>query len=298
MTELYHNPPALAHGKAQARQTIEKKGVEMAEQEPPLERLVATVQESAKYRHVCPDLIRRLGERELSKRRNLKEAVKETKNTLHQVAGAYLDRAPRYAAWIAELREEPDPAARRDVLHTILAEHASTCERLPYLEDFYKTTLTDLPPVHSILDVACGLNPLTLPWMPLADDAAIRYAARDIYADMMTFLQEFFLMSDIVGQAQVADVAVVAPQVEADLALILKFLPVLEQTERGTAQRWLRGVHARYLLVSFPIRSLGGHGRGRAEHYEGWFRELLQAEKWNAQRFLFPNELCFLIEKE
>ncbi len=269
----------------------------MGEQGPPIERLVAMVQESAKYRHVCPDLIRRLGERELTKRRSLKEAVKETKNTLHQVAGAYLERTPRYAHWIAELRQAPDMAARKEVSRAILAEHASTCERLPYLEAFYRTTLADIGPIRSVLDVACGLNPLTLPWMPLAEEGEIRYAARDLYADMMAFLDDFFLVSNIAGQAQAADVAVTAPQTEADIALILKFLPVLEQTERGTAQRWLRSLRTRFLLVSFPTRSLGGHGRGRAEYYEGWFRELIQAENWNVQRFLFPNELCFLIEK-
>ncbi len=269
----------------------------MAEKEPPIAQLVAIVQESAKYRHVCPELIQRLGQRELEKRRSLKEAVKETKNTLHQVAGAYLERTPRYAHAIAALRQAPDPSARKEVARTILTEHASTFERLPYLEAFYSTALAEIGPVGSVLDVACGLNPLTAPWMPLAVDAEIRYFAHDIYADMMGFLEEYFLISGIVGQAEVSDVAMVAPEVEADVALILKFLPVLEQTERGTAQRWLRRLRTRYLLVSFPTRSLGGHGRGRAEHYEGWFRELIQAENWNARRFQFPNELCFLIER-
>lgn len=269
----------------------------MGKQGSPLEELVAAVQESAKYRHVSPDLIRRLGERELAKRRNLKEAVKETKNTLHQVAGAYLERTPRYVHWLSELRQNVDTAKRQAISRAILAEHASTCERLPYLETFYRTTLGEIGPIHSVLDLACGLNPLTLPWMPLAAEGEVRYFARDIYADMMAFLEEFLLLSDVGGQALVADVAREAPQVEADVALVLKFLPVLEQTERGTALPWMRSLRTRYLLVSFPIRSLGGYGRGRAEHYEGWFRELLQAEGWNAQRFLFPNELCFLIER-
>jgi 16S rRNA (guanine(1405)-N(7))-methyltransferase len=269
----------------------------MAEQRPPLEQLVETVRESAKYRHICPDLVRRLGARELEKRRSLKEAVKETKNTLHQVAGAYLERTPRYATWIAALRNAPDPAVRKEITRTILAEHASTSERLPYLETFYHTVLADIPPIRSVLDVACGLNPLTLPWMPFAADAPLRYAARDIYADMMEFLDAFFLVEAIDGEAQVSDVATAAPTVEADLALILKFLPVLEQTERGTALPWLQGIRARHMLISFPTRSLGGHGRGRAEHYEGWFHELLQNEGWSARRFLFANELCFLVEK-
>src|SRR5690242_9531002 len=69
-----------------------------------LEDLISAVQAGPKYRHVSADLIRRLGAKELAARRNLKEAVKATKNALHQVAGAYLDGKFPYADWLEELR--------------------------------------------------------------------------------------------------------------------------------------------------------------------------------------------------
>ena len=68
-----------------------------------LESLVAAVQESAKYRSVSPDLIRALGRKQLAVERNLKAAIKATKNKLHQVTGAYRDEKPRYADWLAAL---------------------------------------------------------------------------------------------------------------------------------------------------------------------------------------------------
>src|SRR5690349_18556282 len=72
---------------------------------PALTTLLAEVQESAKYRAVSPDLIRRIGQQELAGKRTLKEAVKATKNRLHQVAGAYFASAPRYADWLRQLAE-------------------------------------------------------------------------------------------------------------------------------------------------------------------------------------------------
>ncbi len=262
-----------------------------------LEELAVAVQESAKYRHVSPDLIRRLGGCELAKRRSLKEAIKETKNTLHQIAGAYLDSTPRYDRRLAELRAAANSEEIRTVCRTMMGEHASTRERLPYLDAFYSTALADIPAVHSVLDVACGLNPLALPWMPFAQNPRIRYTASDLYADMMDFLNDFFLCLGVEGRAEVQDSALPPPST-ADVALVLKFLPVLEQTEKGTAGAWLRGLNTRYVLVSFPTKSLSGRGKGMAEYYEGWFRELMQSESWTFQRCLFPNELCFLIEKE
>src|SRR5579863_10015535 len=93
----------------------------------PLELLTEQVLESAKYRHVCPDLIRRIGGRELAIRRNLKEAVKETKNTLHQVAGAFADSGLRYDACLQRLetaRQEQDPQRLRDACAEIMERHA------------------------------------------------------------------------------------------------------------------------------------------------------------------------------
>ena len=258
----------------------------------PLEQLVQAVRESAKYRHVSEELIRRLGVRELARRRNLKEAIKETKNTLHQVAGAYLDNTPRYADGLARLTADP---AGHDALTRMMAQHASTRERLPHLSDFYSTLFADLPPLRSILDLACGLNPLALPWMGLPPD--VRYDAYDLYGDMMAFLNEFFRLSHPNAAAHAADVITHPPTQQADLALILKFLPVLEQTERGLTLDWLRCLPAPILIVTFPTRSLGGRGRGMAENYEARFSALIQQTDWRVERFLFPNELAFRIHK-
>src|SRR5947199_8877806 len=70
-----------------------------------LDQLVSEVQGSAKYRDISLDLIRTIAAQELPKRRTLKEAVKATKNKLHQISGAYLDPREHYAAWLQEIRE-------------------------------------------------------------------------------------------------------------------------------------------------------------------------------------------------
>src|SRR5579871_1078624 len=176
-----------------------------------------------------------------------------------------------------------------------MAEHASTRERLPFLADFYRITLAEIAPVTSVLDLACGLNPLAIPWMPLTPQA--HYTAYDIYGDSMAFLDGQIRRFGLQGGAEARDVAADPPAQEADLALVLKFWPILEQMRKGAGIELLRALRARYLLVSFPTRSLGGRGKGMAENYEARFRESLQEERWRLQRFEFPAELCFLVEK-
>ena len=177
-----------------------------------------------------------------------------------------------------------------------MRHHASTRERLPILERFYATTLASLEPVRSVFDLACGLNPLALLWMPLAPGA--RYYACDIYADMIAFLNSFFVQAGVHGQARTCDLAAGAPHEQADLALVLKALPPLDQQAKHAGRDLLRALKARHMLVSFPAQSLGGRGKGMAENYEQRFRALADAEGWAIECFVFPTELAFLVRKK
>lgn len=251
---------------------------------------------SAKYASVGEELVRSIGLRELAGRRNLKEAIKATKNKLHQVAGAYIDGRLPYDEWLTLLATVRTLPALKETCTSIMRHHASTRERLPILQDFYATTLASLGPLRSVLDLACGLNPLALPWMPLAPDAS--YYACDIYADMMAFLNQFFALAGMRGQARVCDLVAAPPQEPADLALVLKALPPLDQQAKHAGRDLLRALNARHILVSFPAHSLGGRGKGMAENYELRFRDLADAEGWSIERFVFSTELAFLVRKE
>lgn len=292
-----------------------------------LDALVAAVCAAPRYRDVEVNLVRRVGARELAKGRRLQEAVKATKSKLHQVGGAYLDQ-PRYATWLAELRAAytADGAemggdaggdaeeTRRTALRRVMARHASTRERLPILDAFYSCALAPLAasgPLKSVVDVACGLNPLALPWLPLAEGARLR--AYDIYGDLVGFLNGYFALAAagaggervprllIQAQAEARDVVATPPDAPADLALILKALPCLEQIDPLASERLLRALRAERLLVSFPVRSLGGRGgKGMEAQYEERFMGLLArigGGRWQVERFSFASELAFLVSR-
>src|SRR5689334_20917336 len=129
---------------------VDTKGTPVSPVNDPIDRLSAAIQQSIKYRCISPNLIRRIGQRELTRRRNLKEAIKETKNTLHQIAGAYLESTPPYGKWReAMATTKPGSGEWNDFLRDMMQYHASTRERLPSLETCYITTLADIQPVRS-----------------------------------------------------------------------------------------------------------------------------------------------------
>lgn len=265
-----------------------------------LAALVEAVQAGAKYRGVCSDLIAHIGAQELSKRRSLKEAIKATKNKLHQIGGAFLGTDAPYDAWLEQLRlalQTDNQNQLRETCRAIMSHHASTRERLPVLERFYAEIFALLPPVHSILDIACGLHPLAIPWMPLAEYAA--YYAYDIYTGMTDFLQAWMALLPVQSHAHVCDVLQGCPTQRADIAFLLKALPCLEQIDPAAGQCLLRDIQADYLVVSFPVRSLGGRQKGMVEHYETRFSALLaETRRWKIiGRLVFASELVFVMQR-
>ncbi len=275
-----------------------------SEREQQLDSLVAAVLASPKYRQVSAGLVRTIAGQELAKRENAKETIKAIKTRLHQVGGAYQSGREAYVKWLAELHAALQSGNRAVLLATsqrIMSHHASTRERLPILDRFYSTIFAGLPPVSSVIDLACGLNPLALPWMPLVPGAT--YTACDIYTDMIDFLNGFFALlqkqdeAAVAGSAQVRDILTSCPTEHADVAFVLKTIPCLEQVDKSAGHRLLRALNADYLVVSFPIHSLGGRSKGMLTNYEVHFRELVAGESWEIQRIEFPGELAFVVKK-
>jgi 16S rRNA (guanine(1405)-N(7))-methyltransferase len=268
-----------------------------------LDRVVEVVLGSSKYRHVSVGLVREIGRVELSKGRGMKEAVKAVKNKLHQVAGAYGEGVGEgsnrpYERWLGELREaagSSDGDAVKGVCRRIMGSHASTRERLPILEEFYGHIFEELPTIGSVIDVACGLNPLAVPWMGLAGGAG--YVAYDIYDDMMGFLDGALGVLGVGGRGEVKDVVGEPPVDEVDLALVLKAVPCLEQIDKSAGRRLLDGLKAKNMVVSFPVASLGGRNKGMAANYEARFWDLAEGREWSVKKLLFKSELVFVVSR-
>ena len=277
--------------------------------EDQLERALATLLAARKYRTVHSGLARAIVSTELAKGRSLKEAVKATKNQLHQSAAVYMRRNLKYDDALRQLQSavsaaqhQPDNlahcdnAAVREHLRRLMSAHASTYERLPQLDTFYRQLFQLLPSVQSVLDIACGLHPLARPWMPLPPDAP--YHAIDIFADQVDFLNSFFSIMGYAGAAVQRNALEDMSTPAADIAFLLKTLPCLEQIETGAGERLLHQIDAPILIVSFPNHSLAGRKQGMAQHYAAGFESLISNAGWQAQSLTYPSEQVYIVRKD
>lgn len=263
-----------------------------------IQELVDAVRHNARYRSISEDLVRRVGLQELQKRANFKEAVKSTRSKLHQIGGAYLESRMPYEDWQAQLAALPhdarDPAVR-DFSSQVMQKHASTRERFPIREEFFLRTLSAICPVHSVLDLACGLNPLALSWMPLAEDVV--YYACDIYENMVSFVGTYLDHCGIENHVSVCDLTSDCPKQEVQVAFLLKTIPCLEQMDKNIGPRLLDEINAEHLLISFPTHSLHGKNKGMVKHYRNHFEELVSGRGWQVRSYQYDEELAFLVSR-
>ena len=272
-----------------------------------LDQALAAILAARKYRAIHPGLAREIAAAELAKGRSLKEAVKAAKSQLHQSASAYMRRNLNYDDALRQLQSAVDGAKResdddpsadpsvRTLLRRLMAAHASTHERLPLLDTLYPQLFQHLPPVRSVLDVACGLHPLARPWMPLPPD--IPYFALDIFSDQVDFLDRFFPTLGYSGTAAQRNALDDMSTPAADVAFLLKTLPCLEQIESGAGERLLHQIDAPILIVSFPNHTLAGRKQGMAQHYAANFLSQIKKAGWQADSLSYPSELVYIVRK-
>ncbi|MBN1400505.1 MAG: 16S rRNA methyltransferase [Anaerolineae bacterium] len=279
--------------------------------------IVSQVRAARKYAHLAPAVIARVAQRELARREpadrgqrtlgQVREVVKAVKRELHRIGGAYLQSEPRYERWLEELRQarkSSDPERVRETCRRIMAQHASTRERLPMLEDLYTAMHQAFGPLGSVLDLACGLNPLAVPWMSLKPQAV--YHAYDMYDDLAAFLREALPLLGLRGHAESRDLLALPESggalPAAQVVLILKTLPCWEQPDPSAALRLLDMFDAlpdapRNLVISYPAHSLGRRDKGMVETYTRQFAALATGRPWHVERHLFSAELAFFVTR-
>ena len=218
---------------------------------------------SKKYKNVCESTVKRLMKKY--------DDIKDVKRKLHQIYGAY-ERKINYKRALTQPVEE------------VLKLHQSTKERVSFYDEFYSKIFAITGKPKTVLDLACGLNPLSFP-----DDITIY--AYDIDKAEIEFLNEWFAKNNVKGKAYLQDIICKVPTRKADVAFLLKTAPCLEQQEKGISAKIISKLNAKWIIVSFPTRSIGGRGR---LNYEEQYKELLKG----AKKIEFKNEVIFILKNE
>ena len=236
--------------------------------------VIDSITRSKKYADICPDAVRRIALECEGRYRNEKALEKAVREKLHGISGAYL------SAEDACLPESMDDAA----LEGLLMKHASTRERLPLtrMDQLYEKLFAATGVPESLLDIACGLNPVYL----RARYPAMRVVGLDLSRTCARLSGG--LCADLLTEGSL-------PEGRFDVALMFKILPLMERERPGAGAKLLEEADARYVIASFPTRTMGGRNVGMQAHYEAWMDGHMGARKL-VERIVTENEAYYVLE--
>ncbi len=180
----------------------------------------------------------------------------------------------------------------RKTLDQALSLHQSTKERVPYYEDVYRQIFAATGEPTSILDLGCGLNPLSYPLLGYRPS----YTATDLNPADMGLIQQFFDQMRIPGKAYALDVLAAQRFPQAQVTFCFKLFDSLETQEPGSTARLLSRLESDVIVASFPRTSLGGRKRIR-DSKRAWFTRVLEQAGFSRQEFSVPNEQFFIITR-
>ncbi len=263
----------------------------------PIQPLVDELLNSRKYRalNLPAETVRDLLEQELPRHRSGKDALKAVRHKLHTIVAPYLGD-PDYDQVAVDLRVASTAGsdALRAACAEVLAAHASTHERLAVLDEFYPHLFAVTGQPRSILDLACGLNPFAWPWMGLP--TSTNYHAYDIHAPRVAAINAFFETQGLAPLAEVRDVLVRPPEIDADVAFLFKEAHRMEERQRGCSRGFWRALNVHWLLVSLPAESLSGKFQ-LADRQRALVQQAIGGAGWPITELVFGSEIVFCIEK-
>lgn len=258
--------------------------------------LSSRIAHSRKYRNIYEKTIERIV-RQCLQIYGKKSAEDAARNILHQIWGAYYEHKPNFKALLDEIKGGINNRMgyKECVLRALLAQ-SSTRERVPLLDSFYKEIFSATGYPDSVIDHACGLNPLTIFWMDLPKDA--KYYAFDIDKDQINFLRMVLSLMGLKDKVEVNLGDIFVDEFAfADVVFMLKLLPILEKQQKGSSLEIMKRQLCHSLVVSFPIKSLSGAEKGMTDFYSKWFKDLMKSSAWAYEEIFFKTELVFVVHK-
>ena len=265
---------------------------------------------SKKYARVCETVIRRVCREESAKYEKKAERVKAVKKKLHAIYGAFLtdnDIKKMAAAFEnAGIREETSGKTSnfnideifitddeiKKFSSALLKLHVSTSERLKALPEFY-AFISEHAPGDRIVDLGCGFNPFAVPWIKPRPSA---YLAIEIDTLAAAFINRYFRALKLPDECECIcmDLMAETPRTAADTAFMMKLAPVLESQKAGRALEIMEVLNAERIVVTYPLKSIGGKQKGMGINYARAFEEMVDGKFIIKAKTAIGDELVYV----
>ena len=263
------------------------------------EKIIAEARASRKYRELeLPEsMLRQILAEQAAKGGSTAEITAAFRKKLHNIVAPYLEDID-YPAETQQMRAffgtNPSAAQEKQWAASVMAKHASTRERLDQLDAFCSVLREIIGSPATILDLACALDPLLLPWLGLPPE--VKFLAYDIHKPRLDFLSQFFMLRYPNARAIHQDILAEPPEFEADCVFFFKEAHRFEKRLPGCNGPFFASLRAPLLLVSLPSADLSGH-HTLVDYHTQLIHKACADRGWDLECRQVADELLFVIRK-
>ena len=260
-----------------------------------LTKMVETTKKSRKYREMdLPDeFLYDLAEQAAKRyfvRRNQNHFPKEPSQCDRALSGKYrLSAGNHKADRSPEIVDDPQAYCL-----SIMEKHASTRERIPWLVEFFAVIEEQIGRPKCVLDLACALDPLSLPWLKLAPEPT--FLAFDVNGSRISYLNQLFASAFPFAKAIQQDVFVDPPSEKADCAFFFKEAHRLEKRQPGATALLLQQLNVDVTVLTLPATDLARH-HSLENYHTQLVEKAVQGQDFHFEKIRVGDELIFFIRK-
>lgn len=253
---------------------------------------VNKIKKSKKYKNISEEVISKKV-KEYSDKHKLQIFseldLKEIKSQLHRLHGSFRTETNKLSKHIQN----------KDYSEA-LKTNRSTLERLKDYEEIYNQIFNITGKPEIILDLGCGINPISIPFMKINHQKLIYYAY-DINEAEIRSLNEFFKLEKIKGEAKVLDltnIENIKSLPHSDGCFMFKLVDILESKGHKYSEEVIQVlIHkSKHIVVSFATSTIGGKPMKFADR--GWIERMLERINLKFEKFIITNEIFYVISKK
>ncbi len=214
-----------------------------------------------------------------------KEIIKKVREKLRLEYGMFSEDLSK--------REKILSCKHKNLSDELLEIHKSTKERINIYPFIYQKIFSITGKPKSILDLGCGMNPVSYPYMKIK----LKYYASELNKKDCEFLEKYFKLMKIKGKAFAIDLKrpnLLKKLKSVDVCFLFKVLDTIEKKGHKLAEEIITKVKAKYIVVSFATQKLGGKPMKHA--YRGWLERMLDRLGYKFKIINEKNEIFYIIK--
>lgn len=235
--------------------------------------------------------------KQIKKSSEYKKTIKNVRQVLWRCYGMFIEDIKKRERLLDEIKSLKNKKAHLKILST----QKSTKERIPIYSKIYKKIFEVTGKPKSILDLGCGMNPFSYPFIKEAIGNDCKYYASDISEEDCNFIQRYFKKMHIKGitfpldlrEIKEANILDIFPK--TDVCFLFKVLETIEKGRHKIAEMIINAVNSEYVVASFPTKTISG---ARMLHpYRGWVERMCKRLDYEYTILTFENEIFYVIRK-